>query len=131
MQNEGRASRIYVVAVGRRVIGYYALANGGVQQNVATRQVPRNMPDPIPVMILARLAVDRQWQGKGVGAGMLKDAALRTVQANEIAGIGALLVHAISDPAKQFYDKYGFTPSDVEPMTRMITLSEAKAELGL
>jgi len=89
------------------------------------------MPDPIPVMILARLAVDRQWQGKGVGAGMLKDAALRTVQANEIAGIGALLVHAISDPAKQFYDKYGFTPSDVEPMTRMITLSEAKAELGL
>lgn len=83
------------------------------------------MPDPIPVMILGRLAVDHAFQGKGIGTGLLRDAVLRTVQAAEIAGIRALLVHAVSDAAKRFYERHGFIASTVDPMTVMITLGEA------
>ncbi len=125
------ASRTYVVCVGDVVIGYYCLANGAVAQILATGRVRRNMPDPIPVMVIGRLAVDQAWQGKGVGRALLKDAILRTVQAAEIAGIRAILVHAISESAKQLYQKCGFMVSPLEPMTLMIGIDKAKAELGL
>jgi GNAT superfamily N-acetyltransferase len=82
------------------------------------------MPDPIPVMVIGRLAVDREYQGQGLGSALLKDALLRTLNAASIAGIRAVLLHAISDEAKRFYDKAGFSTSPVDPMTMMITLAD-------
>ena len=128
---ESGASRTYVVCAERRVVGYYALATGGVALAGAPGRVRRNMPDPLPVMILGRLAVDRQWQGRSIGSGLLRDAVLRTLQAAEIAGIRAILVHAISEDARRFYEASGFHPSPLEPMTLMITVADArKAILG-
>ncbi|MCG5058783.1 MAG: GNAT family N-acetyltransferase [Limnoraphis sp. WC205] len=124
-------SRTYVVCVGNVVIGYYCLASGAVAQTIATGRVRRNMPDPIPVMVIGRLAVDRQWQGKGIGRGLLRDAILRTLQAAEIVGIRAILVQAISLEAKQFYQNCGFTVSPIEPMILMITVKDAISALGL
>ena len=125
------ASRTYVVCNGNAVVGYYCLANGAIEQTLATGRVRRNMPDPIPVMVIGRLAVDRNWQGKGIGRGLLRDAILRTLNAAEIAGIRAILVHAISEEAKQFYESCGFTPSPIESMTLMVTIKDARASLGL
>jgi GNAT superfamily N-acetyltransferase len=87
------------------------------------------MPDPIPVMVIGRLACDRNWQGCGIGRALLRDAILRTLQAAEIAGIRAILVHAISEDAKQFYQKCGFTVSPIDPMTLMVKVSDAIASL--
>ena len=118
LQNEASgASRTYVVVAGGRVVGYYALATGAVAQREATGRVRRNMPEPIPVMVIGRLAVDREHQGKAVGSALLKDALLRTVNAASIAGIRAVLLHAISEDAKRFYEKAGFSSSPVDPMT--------------
>jgi len=126
-QNEtSGASRTYVVCAGRNVAGYYSLAVGAATHEQVPGRIRRNMPDPVPVMILGRLAVDKAYQGKGIGTGLLKDAVLRTLQAAEIAGIRALLVHAISDAAKRFYEVYGFIASPIDPMTVMITLMEAE-----
>jgi GNAT superfamily N-acetyltransferase len=83
------------------------------------------MPNPVPVMVIGRLAIDLRYQGRGIGSALLKDAVLRTAQAAEIAGIRAVLVHAISESAKRFYEKKGFTSSPVDPMTLMITLTDA------
>ena len=131
VQNESSgASRTYVVCAGKKVAGYYSLAVGAVAHTDTPGRIRRNMPDPIPVMILGRLAVDKAFQGQGVGVGLLRDAVLRTMQAAEIAGIRALLVHAISEDAKRFYAHCGFIPSPIHPMTLMITLSEAEKELG-
>jgi GNAT superfamily N-acetyltransferase len=131
LDNEkAHASRTYVVTVAGRVIGYYALANGAVALGAAPGRVRRNMPDPIPVMIIGRLAVDRGWQGRGIASGLLKDATLRTLQAAGIAGIRAILVHAVSDDAKGFYLRHGFVESPVAPMTLMITLADAERALS-
>ena len=127
---ESGASRTYVVCSRDRVVGYYALANGAVALTKALGRVRRNMPDPIPVMIVGRLAVDQRWQGKNVGRSLLRDAILRTLQASEIAGIRAILVHAISADAKRFYERYGFSASPVDPMTLMITIADAKQSLS-
>jgi predicted N-acetyltransferase YhbS len=87
------------------------------------------MPDPVPVMVIGRLAVDQATQGQAVGPALLRDAVLRTLQAAEIAGIRAILVHAISEHAKRFYEKWGFVASPAEPMTLMITVAEAQKAL--
>jgi GNAT superfamily N-acetyltransferase len=125
-ESEG-ASRTYVLCDGQAVIAYYCLATGAVAHTAATGKVRRNMPDPIPVMVIGRLAVDRNWQGCGLGSALLRDAILRTLQAAEIAGIRAILVHAISEDAKQFYQKFGFTVSPLDPMTLLVKLSEVIA----
>lgn len=122
---ESGASRTYVVCLENRVVGFYALAVGAVAHAGAPGRIRRNMPDPVPVMVLGRLAVDESMQGRDIGRGLLRDAILRTMQAAEIAGIRAILVHAISERAKQFYVRAGFTPSPISPMTLMITLEEA------
>jgi GNAT superfamily N-acetyltransferase len=124
------ASRTFVVCVGATVIGYYSLAAGSVLHTLATGKVRRNMPDPAPVILLGRLAVDRRWQGKGLAADLLADAVLRTIGAAQTIGVRAMLVHAISEDAKRFYEKHGFRPSQVEPMTLMITIDEARRMVG-
>ena len=120
------ASRTFVVCDDNVVIGYYTLAVGAVTREEASGKVRRNMPEPIPVMILGRLAVDLQWQGNKIGAGMLKDAILRTLIVAEQAGIRAMLVHALSEGAKQFYLQCGFHESPLNEMTLMITLDQAR-----
>lgn len=131
IQNEeAGGSRTYVLRAGQEIAGYYALATGAIAHAEATGRVRRNMPDPVPVIILGRLAIASKFQGRGVGTALLRDAVLRIVQAAEIAGIRAILVHAISDQAKRFYEKYGFIPSPADPMTLMITVAEAGRILG-
>ena len=117
------ASRTFVVAdPDHRVLGYYAMAAGAVAHQMATRSVRRNMPDPVPVMVLARLAVDSQAQGIKLGASLLQDAVNRAVAVSHNAGVRALLVHAIHERAKQFYEYYGFQVSPAHPMTLMLRL---------
>lgn len=127
---ETGASRTYVICQETRGVGYYALAVGAVAPAEAPGRVRRNMPDPIPVMVLGRLAVDRRLQGQGLGRALLRDAILRTMHAAELAGIRAVLVHAISHEAKRFYERCGFQPSPVDPMTLMITLRDAAQALA-
>jgi GNAT superfamily N-acetyltransferase len=124
------AARTYVITEGKTVIGYYALAVGSVSRAQASGQVRRNMPDPIPVMLLARLAIDRRWQGRGLGAALLRDAALRTLQAAEIAGIRAMLVHAISAEAARFYRYFGFQPAPGSELVLMVALPALAQVLG-
>jgi GNAT superfamily N-acetyltransferase len=124
------ASRTYVVCAGRKVVGYYTLAAGGIAHAGAPGRIRRNMPDPVPVMLLGRLAVDKAFHAQGVGTGLLRDAVLRIVQAADIAGIRAILVHAISEEAKRFYEKYGFVVSPVDPLTVMISVSEARRTMA-
>jgi GNAT superfamily N-acetyltransferase len=126
---ESGASRTYVVCSAGKVVGHYALASGGVALARAPGRVRRNMPDPLPVMILGRLAVERSWQGRNIGKSLLRDAILRTLQAAEIGGIRAILVHAISEDVKRFYERYGFSVSPVDPMTLMVTVADAKRAL--
>jgi predicted N-acetyltransferase YhbS len=126
LKNEGKsASRTFVACDGNRVIGYYALAAGAIERGDTPGHVRRNMPDPIPVMVLARLAVDTAYQSRNLGKGLLKDAILRALTVSEHIGIKAILVHAISDTAKQFYINQGFRESPTNDMTLMISLDEA------
>ena len=118
------ASRSFVVTdESGRVCGYYAMAAGAVSHQLATSRVRRNMPDPVPVMVLARLAVDRRAQRLHLGASLLKDAVNRAVAVSQNAGVRALLVHALHERARQFYEHYGFQPSPTHPMTLMLRLS--------
>ena len=120
------ASRTFVVAdPEHRVFGYYAIAAGAVSHAEATTSTRRNMPDPVPVMVLARLAVDVRTQGLKLGAGLLQDAVRRVVVVSENAGVRALLVHAIDERAKQFYEHYGFQVSPLHPMTLMLRLAKS------
>lgn len=118
------ASRTFVACAGRRVVGYYSLAAASVLHDAATGRVRRNMPDPVPAVLIGRLAVDRALQGQGIGADLLNDAVLRIVAAAETVGVRAMLVHAISDEAKSFYEKHGFRASPLDPMTLMVTVDE-------
>jgi len=118
------ASRTYVVCEASRVVGYYCLSSGGMAVGDAPGALRRNMPDPIPMAILGRLAIDHAWQGKGLGAALLQDAVLRAGQAAHIMGIRGILVHAISDEAKAFYEHYGFTASPKHPMTLVLSLKQ-------
>lgn len=120
------ASRTYVVCIDNTVVGYYCLAAGAVVRTEAPKPMQRNMPDPIPVMVLGRLAVDLANQGQGIGRALLRDAILRVLQAAEIVGIRAILVHAISDEAKRFYLSHGFQESPIEPMTLCLALGTAR-----
>jgi len=116
------ASRTFVVCEGNRTIAYYALASGSIRQPEAPSRFRRNMPDPIPVAVLGRLAIDLNWQGKGIGRALVRDAALRLLQAAEVLAIRGLLVHAISEEAKAFYLALGFKPSPLDTMTLMVSL---------
>jgi GNAT superfamily N-acetyltransferase len=117
------ASRTFVVADdGGCVRGCYALAAGAVSHELATSKVRRNMPDPVPVMVLGRLAVDRGAQGRKLGAALLQDAVKRTVAVSNNAGVRALLVHALHEQARRFYEHYGFQSSPTHRLTLMLRL---------
>ncbi len=124
------ASRTYVACDGSQVIGYFALAAGAVEVAAAPGRFRRNMPDPIPVVVLARLAVDRSQHGKGLGRALFRDAALRVLQAADIIGVRGLLVDAISDEAKSFYLSLGMIVSPLDFMTLMITLADLRSSLS-
>ena len=126
LQNQKKhAARTYVATRGNRIVGYYSLAYGSVSLEDAPHSVKSGLPrHPIPVILLARLAVDSAEQGRGLGAALLKDALLRTVQAAEIAGLRAMLVHAKDDAAKRFYEKFGFEPSPTDAYHLFLKLSD-------
>jgi GNAT superfamily N-acetyltransferase len=124
-----RASRTYVLSNDKRVTGYYALASGSLAAKLAPGRIKRNMPDPIPVMVLGRLAIDKECQGRRLGDALLRDAILRILQAAEIAGIKAILVHAISEEAKKSYLDRGFIISPADPMTLILPLESLTGKL--
>lgn len=119
------ASRTFVICQDSQVIAYYTLATGSIEHRNAPGKIRRNMPNPIPVIVLGRLAVDQRWQQAGLGRGLLKDALLRTLSVSNQAGIRALLVHTLSEEAKHFYTRSGFIESPLDPMTLMIALQDA------
>lgn len=121
------ASRTFVVSdQDSRICGYYAMAAGAVSHPMATSSVRGNMPDPVPVMVLARLAVDHRAQGIKLGASLLRDAVNRAVVVSQNAGVRALLVHALHDRAKDFYEHHGFQSSPLHPKTLMLRLKIGK-----
>lgn len=121
--NVAGASRTYVVAEPNLLVcGYYAIAAGSVARERASRGVRRNMPDPIPVLVLGRLAVDERHQGRRLGAALLKDAVQRAQGVALQVGVRALLVHALHDKARAFYLQYGFQDTPLDPMTLLLPL---------
>lgn len=121
------ASRTFVACEGNRVVAYYALASSAVAVDAAPGHFRRNMPDPVPVVVLGRLAIDERFQGKGLGRALVQDAALRVIQAANTIGIRGVIVNAISADAKAFYEQVGFEVSPIDPMMLMVTLSDLQA----
>jgi len=118
------ASRTYVVCRGQIVVGYYVLASGGIDLDAAPGRLRRNMPDPIPVVVLGRLAIARNEQGQGLGRALLRDALQHVLQAAERIGIALIAVHALSERAKQFYLDCGFNESPLDPMTLLARIKD-------
>lgn len=123
------ASRSYVVCENQRVVAYYALASGAVEIESATGRLRRNMPDPVPVAVLGRLAIETSFQGRGLGRAAMRDAARRVLHAADVIGIRGMLVHALSPEAEAFYRAVGFEASPLQPMTLMATLADLRAAL--
>jgi len=125
------ASRIYVVTNdrGQKVVAYYAIASGALAVRDATAKLRRNMPDPIPMAILGRLAIDQNFQQQGLGRALFRDAAVRIMRAADEVGIRGLMVHAISDEAAAFYQALGLQAAPDEPRLFMITLQELRAAM--
>ncbi|RWM36649.1 GNAT family N-acetyltransferase [Mesorhizobium sp.] len=118
------ATRTFVTCKDDKVVAYYALASGGVIASHVPGRFRRNMPDPIPVAILARLAIDTSCQRQGIGRALVQDAARRVMNAAGSLGIRGILVHAISDEARSYYTALGFDPSPRDPMTLVISLAD-------
>ena len=131
LQNQiSGASRTFVVCDAGPVVAYYALAASAVAPDATPGRFRRNMPDPIPVVVLARLAITRTHQGRGLGRALFQDAASRVIHAADTIGIRGLLVHAISEEAKAFYQGLGLDSSPLEPMTLMTTVADLKETLS-
>lgn len=125
------ASRTFVVCQGTaRVVGYYCLSACTISHAGAVSSLRRNMPDPIPMMLLGRLAVDLGWRGRGIGSGLLKDAVARTATIAQQVGVRGLLVHAISEVAIEFYARYGFVGSPADTRTLMVRLADIVRTIG-
>lgn len=121
-------SQTYVAAVGKMIVGYHTLVVGNVIYEDAPERLAKGIPQhPIPVLLLARLAVDHHWQGKGLGAALVTDAMRRTLQVAEIAGVRAMLVHAKDEEAKSFYTHLGFEPFPGEPLVLYRLLKDLRA----
>lgn len=124
------ASRTFVVCADGRVVAFYALAASAIAVDQATGRLKRNMPDPIPVVVLARLAVDAMAQGQGLGRALMRDAGRRIVNAADAIGIRGVIVHALDDSARAFYERLGFDPSPLDPMTLMTRVSDLRASMS-
>lgn len=121
-------TRVYVVCDdNNKVIGYYVIAMGSVQRESALSSLKRNSPNPIPMIVLARLAVDEGYKGRGIGVGLLKDCVLRSVHAMNVVGGAGILVHALDDEAKAFYKRFGFNESPIDAMTLMARVIDIEA----
>jgi GNAT superfamily N-acetyltransferase len=127
--HSGGASRCFVVCNGKTVIGYYCLSAGAISHEAAPKAMRRNMPNPLPVLLLGRLAIDRHHHNQGIGQALLRDAMLRSVSIASNAGVFALLVHALTEQAKRFYLSRGFVASPLQPMTLMMTTETVRAIL--
>jgi GNAT superfamily N-acetyltransferase len=121
------AARCFVTCRERRVVGYYALATSSVEHASAPGKVRRNMPDPVPVILLSRLAVDRKEQGNGLGKNLLRDAIERCAGVAEQVGVRAMLVHALHEDARSFYAQYDFERSPTDPLHLLLTMKDARA----
>ena len=124
-QREG-SSRTWVVTDGTRVVGFYASATAVVARTEATRRAARNQPDPLPAMLLGRLGVDRQHQGKGLAAALLKHFLLKAIEVAELTGLRLLLVHAKDPQAAGFYRHWGFEPSPIDDLTLMLLINDIR-----
>ncbi len=128
-KSEGSTARTYAVRDGRRVAGYYCLAAGGVARAAVPRKIRHGLPDPVPVMVLGRLAVDITYQRQGIGSGLLRDALRRTLQVSRQAGLRAMLVHAIDDEAAAFYSAHGFIAFPAGTRTLYLPIESIAAAL--
>lgn len=124
------ASRCFVLCKGISVIGFYCLSAGAISHEASPKAMRRNMPDPLPVLLLGRLAIDKQYQNQGLGRALLRDAMLRAVNVALDAGVFAILIHAISDQAKLFYLSRGFVQSPLDPMTLLMTIETMRVILA-
>ena len=131
LKNESRFSRTYVVCDGRRVAAYFCISAGAVTRGAAPGRVRRNAPDTIPVSVIGRLAVSRDYAGRGLGADLLADALRRIAVASQSIGIGAVLVHAKDDAAKRFYMKCAeFTEYPADSRTLFLPIETVVAAFG-
>jgi GNAT superfamily N-acetyltransferase len=131
VNQQNQSARTYVARRGNTVVGYYTLAAGSVSREETPTRIARGLArHPVPVILLARLAVDRGEQGRGLGAGLLKDALLRAVQAAELIGCRAVLVHAKDQAARAFYQRHGFESSPIDEMHLYLLMKDIKASLG-
>ncbi len=129
LASEARTSRTYVVTYGGRVVGYYAMAAGGIARAELPRAMRHNTPQQIPVMVLGRLATDQNFEGRGIGSGLLQEAIARTLAVSAEVGVRALLVHALDEHACGFYRKFGFVPSPIGERTLLLPVETASAAL--
>jgi GNAT superfamily N-acetyltransferase len=131
VNQQAGGAQTYIGCQGDQIVGFYSLAVGSVAHSDAPARVTKGLAKhPVPVMLLARLAVDRSVQGKGVGRGLLKDALYRTVQAADIAGIRALLVHAKDEDARQFYTHFNFDASPSDPYHLFLLVKDIRRIIG-
>lgn len=124
-QREG-GSRTWVVLDGQRIVAFYASSTAVLMRSHATKRAARNQPDPLPAVLLGRLAVDTEFQGRGLAAALLKHFVLKSLEIAEVTGVRLLLVHAKNDDARRFYLKYGFEPSAVDEMTLMALVKDVR-----
>ncbi|ATO65088.1 N-acetyltransferase [Mycobacterium avium subsp. hominissuis] len=124
-QREG-GSRTWVVLDGRRVVAFYASSTAVLMRSRATKRAARNQPDPLPAVLLGRLAVDANHQGRGLAAALLKHFILKSLEVAELTGVRLLLVHANNDTARRFYLRYGFEPSPVDDLTLMLLVKDVR-----
>ncbi len=132
MSQKADAASTYVGVASEKIIGYYTLVVSNVVYEDAPERLKKGLSrNPVPVMLLARLATDLEWQGKGVGAGLLRDAMQRTVQVADLAGVRAFLVHAKDDKAKAFYEHFDFLPSPTDPYHLYLLLKDIRKSMCL
>jgi GNAT superfamily N-acetyltransferase len=132
LQNQGAgAAQTYVGLAGHVVIGYYSVAVGQIEYSDAPERLQKGLArHPVPIMLLARLAVDKGWQKRGVGRALLRDAVLRTLQAADIAGIRALAVHAKDEQARRYYEQFDFVASSADPLHLLVLLKDIRRRVG-
>lgn len=130
LKNEGKATRTYALCIDDKLAGFYSLAVGSISRELVSGSIRRNMPEPIPVMLIARLAVDKKFHGRGIGMGLLRDALLRTVHVASIAGIRAVMVNALNDNAAGFYSHFGFKEAPNNRLLLLLPLAEIEMRIG-